>query len=250
VSEATVRERPILFSAPMVRAILDGRKTQTRRIVKGIDGLTQPIVRNEETGEWGWWWTEWRWDGSGLDARHIPYAEHFHALRCPYGVPGDRLWVRESHQRFDKGTCDQHVWYLAGRNDKTFSAFRDHPDVDPEQPWPKGRLLQAGDRSGAYGVPSIHMARWASRITLEVAEVRVERLKDCSEADAIAEGIEPDGFGAWKCYADDPRQTHWADPRESYRSLWDAINGDGAWASNPWVWVVEFRRVEQEAKAA
>lgn len=217
-----MKERPILFSAPMVRAILDGRKTQTRRVVKGLDGVTHPIVRNEETGEWGWWWTEWRWEGSGLDARHVPYAEHFHALRCPYGAPGDRLYVRETWAEPN----DQVVIYRA--NWREDAKARGLDNIPP-------------DDSGIRWCPGIHMPRWASRITLEITEVRVERLQDISEADAIAEGMPTDAMH----YGGAP-----ASAVECFSEIWREINGAGSWDANPWVWVVVLRRVAQEAKAA
>lgn len=161
----TARERPIMFSAPMVRAILAGRKTQTRRVV-----------------------------------RFLPPRP------CPYGVPGDRLWVRET-------------WCADGLDDGSAPLyhFRADGDHDPEATWR----------------PSIFMPRTACRIVLDVTGVRIERVQDISEADAKAEGPEllPDPM------QDTPRR--W---RDSYRTLWDSINGKRApWDSNPWVWVVEFK---------
>lgn len=193
-------ERPIMFSAPMVRAILAGTKTQTRRVLKQVQirsaGMPEP---------------EWR---------------SVHTL-CPYGQPGDRLWVRES-------------W-------RAFAAFNRTPprDITAGPVWHEARDDVAFHPT-AYGTlrPSIHMPRWASRITLEVTGVRVERLQDISEADAIAEGIEHAAVpGWWRLYGRDTSGDMDRSPRVSYHSLWESINGPGSWDANPWVWVVEFKRV-------
>ena len=183
-----MKERPILFSAPMVRALLAGTKTQTRRIVKARD-------------------LEW------MDV-HQGLREPDNAERCPYGQPGDRLWVRETFARIDGQT-------------------RPWIETDYQATYTHGDRL--GDTLGIKKrwTPSIHMPRHASRITLEVTGVRVERLQDISEADAIAEGVRnslhlPGGRFA----------------RENFEHLWWTIHGDGSWESNPWVWVIEFKRVE------
>jgi hypothetical protein len=185
-----MKERPILFSAPMVRALLDGSKTQTRRVVKPTP--------------------EWIGQSGVLSYRGRVGLPH--AL-CPYGQPGDRLWVRETHM--DLGAC-----YLY-RADA--SAEQERAIVAPRQPWR----------------PAIHMPRAASRITLEITGVRVERLQDISEADALEEGI---------TYNDIPNNG--LDPmraRTWFRGLWESINGPGSWEANPWVWAVSFNRLEQPA---
>ncbi|WP_373379858.1 hypothetical protein [Cupriavidus nantongensis] len=190
-----MKERPILFSGAMVRAILDGRKTQTRRVAKEFDGLDVDKV----------------------------LARFPHQRGCPYGEPGDRLWVRETFSRLE-----------------AFDFF--HADVPEDVPgfwyWADGNPTW-GDWSRPK--PSIHMPREACRIQLEVTDVRVERLNDCSEADAIAEGIAPELDG-WTDYSN-PSCQMFISPVDSYRTLWDSINGAGAWDANPWVWVVEFRRI-------
>lgn len=212
-------ERPILFSAPMVRAILNGTKTQTRRVVKA-DFMHDPQGSTDAK----WYFRGKRsacWDSyetlPELVARH-----------SPYGKQGDRLWVRETwaygtHALSSSNHEKEGPWVYAS----------DNPDAN-------GRLC---DRWR----PSIHMFRAASRITLEITGVRVERLQDISEADAIAEGIEraEDFFGCpcWKCYGEDADAVAPDDPVGSYQSLWNSINGDDAWAANPWVWVVEFKAV-------
>lgn len=193
-----MRERPILFSAPMVRAILADTKTQTRRVVKlpphKVDG--------------------------GLpfgDAPAWAHAEPGSAvMRCPYGKRGDHLWVRETFQRF---TDDGEILYMA--DPASWAAMNDlKHDEHPEARWR----------------PSIHMPRWASRITLEVTGVRVERLQSISRGDAMSEGCP---F---------PNMAHGVDPRDWFAELWGQINGPGSWGANPFVWVVDFRRIAQESK--
>jgi hypothetical protein len=185
-------ERPIPFSAPMVRAILAGTKTQTRRVVKGwpLELLSTPANFTPE------------------------YVAHPENKACPYGRPGDRLWVRETHM--DLGAC-----YI----------YRADPGAEKER-----ALVAPGQR----WKPAIHMPRAASRITLEVTGVRVERLQAISEADALAEGI-VETCGGYGLPAGE--HYHAADPRQSYFSLWEAINGPGSVEANPWLWCVEFRRV-------
>jgi hypothetical protein len=181
-----VKERPILFSAPMVRALLDGTKTQTRRIIKP----TQP----RDDGRWP----------AGRD----PVPD------CPYGQTGDRLWVRESWQ-----------------------AWTEFNNVPPREIPPESRVNYVADGSvwDAKKRPSMFMPRWASRITLEVVGVRVERLQDISETDAMAEGVE------WKDHAGLAKYT----ARKLYTTLWLLINGLESWEANPWVWVVEFQPLPQ-----
>lgn len=201
-----MRERPILFSAPMVRAILAGAKTQTRRLVKPNPHKVDGGVPFADAPAW---------------AHAEPGSE---VMRCPYGVRGDRLWVRETFSGPwcmgdappSKWVRSSRIWYWADGN-------------PTEGDWTRPR-------------PSIHMPRWASRITLEITSVRVERLKDISEADAIAEGVSvhPDHHAK-------PPTSHYS-PYSAYRDLWEAINGAGSWDTNPWVWVVEFRRMAMNAQ--
>ena len=208
-------EHPIIFSDEMVRAILDGRNTQTRRVLR-----PQPpqIVDLEPwyNGYLGGW--QWRVMG-GMEP--APVNDSY----CPYGTPGERLWVRETWFPLqDPNTC----WKEGSKPDVVYRA--DHPqDEVTREDW------------ASIGVdrwrPSIHMPRWASRITLEVTAVRVERVQGISEEDAWAEGFsDPDG--ANRGYLD--RARYW------FHMLWDSINGKRpgcGWADNPWVWIVEFRRV-------
>lgn len=212
-----MKERPILFSGPMVRAILEGRKTMTRRVVKLRYGA-DVVVTNGQV-----------WKPARVD-----YAGY---VDCPYGQVGDRLWVREAFSGphcMDAsdgckavppskwGDCSR-IWYWADGN-------------MTEGDWTRPR-------------PSIHMPRWASRILLEIVAVRVERLQDISEADAQAEGVERVVAGVgWRRYCDPDSEEVGVPPcgdaRRSFRSLWKFINGDESWNANPWVWVVEFKRVQ------
>lgn len=189
------RERPILFSAPMVRAILAGTKTQTRRALAPDLFISSggAVVRMASVG---------------------PATTGIHEAHCPYWrQPGDALWVRETFM--DLGACFLYRADAAAESERAI--------VAPGQPWR----------------PAIYMPRVASRITLEVTGLSVEQLQDISEANALAEGIVETcgGFGL-----PDGSHFHAADPRESYWSLWEAINGPGSVERNPPVWVVEFRK--------
>lgn len=188
------RERPIIFSGPMVRAILDGSKTQTRRIVKNSGDME--FDNNDPY--FGPYWLSYATEAEGEDAK----------VRCPYGIPGDRLWVRETWALERDGTgCPDDTGILYRATD---------PGWDDED-------------TGLRWRPSIHMPRTASRILLEVTDVRVQGLKDISEDDARAEGYSP-------------RSPDY--PVGWFHGLWDTINGAGAWHQNPWVWAITFRRLQ------
>lgn len=212
----------------MVRAILDGRKTQTRRIVKPQPVGTSVTHNNDRTQWFGW--------------EHGITGE---ALRCPYGVPGDRLWVREAwraHVAADT-IAPRNLLHVAWDDpDKARIAYEEDPSALGTSSWA---------HRGRYR-PSIHMPRWASRITLEVTDVRVQRLNDISEEDAMAEGVRrvtKDGMTEKFCVYDkgDYSSTPWAEmprrPRDVFAGLWESINGPGAWDANPWVWTITFKRV-------
>ena len=229
-------ERPILFSAPMARAILDGHKTQTRRVVTVGD-----VVEERDDGTPWPYFTTWTHGDDGS-----PWAS------CPYGAPGDRLWVRETW-RYADWTEDGLPWIRYAADDARRLCER----VTPE--WAARVADIWAELSSAENVavdgratdrkwrPSIFLPRWASRITLAVTAVRVERLQAISEADAIAEGIAArcdhgcsSLCGCTSCVGEGCQTA-----AAQYSALWDTINGDRApWASNPWVWVVEFPRVE------
>jgi hypothetical protein len=198
-------ERPILFSAPMVRAILAGTKTQTRRAMKPqphhVDGGV-PF-------------------GNGPAWAHAEPGTAM--IRCPYGKRGDRLWVREAWRTVADAND------IAPRDLMNVESFT-HYEADGAKPAGMGKLR-----------PGMFMPRWASRITLEITGVRVERLQDISEDDARAEGCAP----AW-LDADDNETVHVrAQPtyRQGFARLWRDINGADSWGANPWCWVVEFKRV-------
>lgn len=208
-----MRERPILFSAPMVRAILAGKKTQTRRIVKPRD-----IAWHRGCGEKDF-------ETIGGFREKLAYLTKFPGvsvgiLKDRYGIPGDRLWVRECWGLFDSQPSDgpdrAHVFYRATDGDRRDLRY---------QLWR----------------PSIHMPRWASRITLEVVAVRVERLQEISRVDAIAEGA-PESHPSIDRVSMDFGFPDFS--RSWFAQLWQEINGPESWSANPWVWVVEFKRLE------
>jgi hypothetical protein len=239
------RERPILFSSPMVRAILAGRKTQTRRILgwkPREDGLNLAFSGLEL----GFYCSDSPASGYVLRSRGAGscWNDRTHPAHCPHGATGDRLWVRETHACFHVGegldrAVPECVAYRATcRDDGSFDFVNTRGEV-------------MGLRVTKW-TPSIFMPRWASRITLEITEIRVQRLQEISDEDAKAEGIERDtepcdhtrlSCEEIKCLG----PTH----RSTFCELWDLINGKrAAWASNPWVWAITFRRVaaEQERK--
>ena len=200
-------DRPILFSAPMVRALLAGTKTQTRRIAKVRKGLK--LENLIEHGE--------RREGSIIHATRDMLAPPRFAI-------GDRLWVKET-------------W-------RTHRSWDDHKpsDVIPcSRLWYEADGRDNCDQHGKARV-SIHMPRWASRLTLTVTDVRVERLQDISEADAIAEGCSPlsHPMGRTDLLWHEIGPEQWQAPTRWYRNLWDSINGPGAWDANPWVVAVSF----------
>jgi hypothetical protein len=207
-----VKERPILFNAPMVCAILSGQKTQTRRVVKLPRGA---FWRDRLDGTVD----EFFFDHAVLRARSVK------ELRCPYGVPGDRLWVRESAYiappNFgDVDTCNA-VDNEGRRRLVGYAASMD------------GDSVRCAKDYGVKQTSSIHMPRWAARLFLRVTAVRCERLQEIDDRDAMREGVSPTG---------DSSGAH----VEAFKDLWGKINGAGSWESNPWVWVVSFKRVAQE----
>lgn len=238
-------ERGMIFNSDMVRAILDGRKTQTRRVMK-----PQPDSCPPPRG--GHWWpsnkhrtmlhveealqnSEGIWEGIVGDA-------------CPFGDVGDRIWVRET-------------WAEAGASAPDLKLYR--ANYPAHVPTHYENVPPAED---VRWTPSIHMPRWASRIVLEITGVRVERLNSISDADCIAEGIIPvpkdrdDDHQFWRDYrlsGDGTFCVH--SPRESFASLWKSVRGKsfeqeedtgpGSWHANPWVWVIEFKRIEGDGHA-
>ena len=243
-----MKEHPILFSGPMVRALRDGSKTQTRRGCK-----PQPIA-----------------DARFVGGHHLPAtkrnpgqeisveAPYVH-IACPYGQPGDRLAVRETFYAWGHWTKRysekkrREEWHFVDETMGTGKAYR--YEADEKLPRRKRELHEVG----WWKRPAIFMPQAASRITLEITSVRAERLQDISDADCVAEGIAKAYIDAahrqqWRmCQHDDgvPGEDvvryvgpdHTLHPRESFKSLWLSINGPGSWAANPWVWAIEFRRL-------
>lgn len=201
-----MKERPILFSEPMVRALLAGTKTQTRRVVKP---QPETVVGNRIKP----------WEGE--PGVLLELMESF-GRRCPYGQPGDRIWVKEAHRISPGEDAPVFSGQISGLLRWPHVTYADATTKRCDTPW-----------QGVFGKlrPSIHMPRWASRIDLDITDIRVERLQDISEADAVEEGIQE-----WI----DGGIDHDGYPRDAFRSLWESINGPGSWGANPWVWVVKF----------
>lgn len=227
------KARPILMSAPMVRACLDGSKTQTRRIVKGVDPSVAAFNLFEIVDERGVL-VKRQFEGLKHHEGDEPWTfyDKVADYNCTYGWPGDLLWVREA---WAKHNCAE---------DRVYPKGDGHPWGSPIY-----RATHGGMEPQCEGFskwkPSIHMPRLFSRLTLEITEVRVERLQDISEADAIAEGIEPYSGIDPECHGYrnylDLDHKFWIDPIASYRSLWEHINGVESWSKDPWVWVVSFQ---------
>lgn len=207
------KERPILFNAPMVRALLDGSKTQTRRVMK-----PQPEPVPHRPGDYQWPCNAFQSMVSVADTR-APDAHGMAGDACPHGGHGDRLWVRET--------------------------WAPHPDF----PETVHRAVYRADRECEYDVerwrPSIHMPRWAGRILLEIVSVRIERLQDISDADIEAEGIDMDALAEaqdrYDAIAKDGNASGHATLRTAWRELWESTGGD--WDANPWCWAITFKRV-------
>ena len=231
-----MKERPILFNGPMVRAILEGRKTQTRRVMKPqIDLSEWPLKPGTLEKE-----KEWRYMPRVADWHHIeenmwglfnkgdrPSAVPYTGVKCPFGQPGARLWVRETHYFHS----DESISFRADKVDGVLWSSPQADGLERELDIPKWR-------------PSIHMPRWASRITLEVVSVRVERVQEISEYDATSEGITP-APGCYDTFLDDAGKSISAENK--FRLLWDSINAKRGlgWDANPWVWVIEFKMMDR-----
>lgn len=218
-----MKERPILFSTPMVQAIMDGRKTMTRR-TKGLEQVS--II----PFHWGMDKTPYQKDGKFYYElqTHVDDSCKYE-IKCPYGQVGDILWVRETFRK-------AHGMPTGPRYEFKATALEDGVPID--EPWK----------------PSIFMPREACRLFLEITNIRVDRLQDISEDDAINEGIE------WKIKfpEDHPNLKYWKDylfkdrfatglmfgAKESFKSLWLSINGPESWTANPWVWVIKFKRIQ------
>lgn len=243
-------ERGMIFNAEMVRAILDGRKTQTRRIMKvqpesnqlGLLLITDS-TKHSDIGKY-------HWAESNATGNHVRSK----LFSCPFGAVGDRIWVRET-------------WAILGNEDGCCIDWEEKLCKADERSAARIYRASCEQRPGNYGLwsipddadwkphtkdyqyegawrPSIHMPRWANRILLEITDVRVERLNAISEEDARAEGI-IDG-GCLNCGEPEPCECANPEPdaTDAFAYLWQSIYGQESWNANPWVWVIEFKRVE------
>jgi hypothetical protein len=244
-----VKEHPILFSSPIIRAILESRKSQTRRIIKPQPELSESV---------GFVW-KGRAFGKAISGGEEGTRNNFirsHIGKspvCPYGVPGDKLWVKEAWRvgnTHDERTPNQ-IWehlteigrgvtvlYEAGGWRSIAPVERVEVKYEYDKPMPGW----AGRKRS-----SMFMPRLFSRITLEITDVRVQRLNEISDEDCIAEGIDYDK-GTMHCanyldLKDDERIGRWLGPKGSYASLWEKINGKGSWDANPWLWCLSFRMI-------
>ncbi|HDU4268196.1 TPA: hypothetical protein RFS82_001903 [Klebsiella variicola] len=211
-----ITERGMIFNAEMVRAILDGRKTQTRRPIKWKQTRFTEIGEREDGSKWPW----------SEDAEHA--FDFWHP--CPFGSVGDRIWVRETFQGplFDFDLMDSYCKDSTPFEKSEFCVYKADGVPAPE-------FYDADDELHSCWRPSIHMPRWASRILLEITDVRVERLKSISDRDALREGCSAADMKSGDCVAD------------VFARLWASIYGSDSWNANPWVWVIEFKRVEGAA---
>ncbi|MBB4345174.1 ASCH domain-containing protein [Rhizobium leguminosarum] len=217
-------ERPILLKAHDVRGILDGRQTQLRRIVKRQpeDGRVMKPRRNRAGNVV---WMSWKGKPENADPVTGIYGAGWDLCKCPYGERGDRLWGRETWTDNQGNSCPMYRADLPLFIPADRTEFGDDVQMNPEDyTW----------------TSSVHMPRWASRILLEIVSVRVERLQDISRKDAAAEGVcLRDEDKPWPKWC---RPDKW--PEENFLRLWDSIHGEMSHMANPWVWVVEFKRVE------
>lgn len=237
-----MKERPIIFSGPMVRALLDGSKTQTRRVAPVARLRITPYGDGSVT-----WGVNFSKSIKGVLGSHsggrlneVQARRIIASQFCPYGQPGDRLWVRETW----RGVVEINP---PGKTTELGIAR-----YVPDQEYCRRVEYRATqDRDGGPWRPSTHMPRWASRITLEVTGVRIENLQDISEADAIAEGIETNEYFARQEYFDcvAPAGSHGRPrPISEYQALWDSLNAARCpWVDSPYVWVVEFKRAQTSA---
>lgn len=210
-----MKARPIIFSGEMVRAILDGRKTQTRRLIK-----PQPIIIVPEITPIAWNWND-------KIETYEPLFQVYMADICPYGIPGDQLWVRENIR---KRVINEYAGstYLSDLT-AVMGTGPNGSYVGRAVGWPWKRNV----------LPSIYMPRWASRIYLEITNIRVERLQDISGQDAIQEGY-PRDRELFPTINTETKAVAW------FKQLWDSINTKRGypWENNPWVWIIEFRKLE------
>lgn len=229
--EARIREKGLIFNSEMVRAILDGRKTQTRRPIKWKQTRFTEIGEREDGSKWPW----------SEDAEHA--CDFWHP--CPFGAVGDRIWVREAY-RFPASLDDVsptgvgEMAVATGYRKPWAPTFYEFTGTFSDG-WKGFETTPKVSDAGKLR-PSIHMPRWASRILLEITDVRVERLNAISQEDAQAEGMELTG---WRpTYSDPDSGGEVMTPYDNFAELWSSIYGDESWKANSWVWVISFKRVE------
>lgn len=242
-------DKPILFSSPMVRVLLAGTKTQTRRILKPQPARVPGRITGpwqDESGQWGMLATDWAWSESL--GNYEPASEKFIPFRIR--AVGDRLWVREHWKTFVSldAVAPRDLWVAGGPRGAGLLYLADNGSLSmtaagvPTFGSREGNVAPFGKHRQA-----IHMPRWASRLTLTVTDVRVQRLQDISEADAIAEGVTSVDGNFWVDGLKPATYTNFS-AREAYRYLWNLINGSGAWDGNPWVtcysFTVEHRNID------
>lgn len=243
-----MKTTPILFSGPMVRAIMDGRKTMTRRVMNPQPDESFAAYYNENGSLKSRRSDGWSWKPKNMGGRVLDISNGEALKYSPYGNAGDRLAVKETwclapRERWEQwpeaeafparvwdGTMDrphtQSIWNSV--HNVIYKADGDYKSSDGASCW----------------TSSVTMPKWASRITLEIVSVKVERLQDISEGDASREGVERIDLGPFEIEGN-PVHPHTSTYKESFRELWDQINGKKhPWVSEPWVWVVEFKRVE------
>lgn len=240
-----MKDTPILYTGPMVRSVLADRKTMTRRVTKPQFAPDAIPVEVPATTPEGWlapghsglWWDDCQ---ANIDE----------AIRCPYGIPGDRLWVKETfyargrwETRFsEKKGRDE--WHFVDMTPDAGGVYRYAADGAMEDAKPRRGIN--GNMPSWWKRPAIFMPKEASRISLEVTSIRIERLQAISQRDAVAEGlIRLPASGRYVVTNGDQHMgVASTNPVEVYRALWEDINGLGSWAENPWVWVIGFKRVE------
>lgn len=243
-----MKERPILFSASMIRALLAGRKTQTRRAIKPQPDfvMKEPLTSSIT---------------SGFAAVRTPDDERLgrlgRVIPCRYGLPGDRLWVRETFTGCGGPALqwpDKPRSITNAKARQSDGSLWSASESEPVHVWYRADVAKP-PMAHLRWTPSIHMPRWASRITLELTEVRAERLQEISNPDAIDEGVMTldDAWIAthfplyWFDRVNTPPRMKppiGPTPAERYQALWEDINGAGSWDADPWVWAVSFRCVE------
>jgi len=214
-----MKEHPILFTPDNIRAILDDKKTQTRRLIKPQPTKWHMVKREP-----------FHFDAVDMPRVWSPLSDHSEDRVCPYEI-GDRLWVRERYAHFFKGNDPSACKYLA----------------DAGTPrWPQAYSKENALESWrGQWKSALFMPKWAARIWLDITDVRVQRVQEISHEDAIAENCHGYGWVSQSPYVSGPHTDDGKLPQEEYEELWDSINGKTyPWASNPWVWCLTFKRVE------